>query len=121
MRHQNKRTFRNFSSGDVALVGGDFFNRSAEMNGPGAPTRLRFPGNRRAQGIIDFENARRMPEIFQPPPITNRQSITGDARELPDRNVKENGARFRQLIEIVDLAIDFDFAPELAQITSERI
>src|SRR5207253_7805530 len=121
LRHQHKWTLRDFAARNVALGIGNFFNRAAEMNGAGAAAPFRFPRNRRRQRVIDFENSRRVPEIFQAAAITIWKPIAGDPGQLPDGCIKKGHTRFWQLIQILDPAVDLDLAAELDQIFGERI
>src|SRR6266404_7742507 len=121
LRHQHERTLRNFAARDFALCTRNFINRSAKMNCAGAAAPLRFPRNRRRQRVIDFENSRRVPEIFQAAAITVWQSIAGDPGQLPHGCIKKGDTRFRQLVQILDPAVDLDLAAELDQIFGERV
>src|SRR6516225_5584333 len=91
------------------------------MNGACVTARIRFPWNRLAERIINFENTWRVSEQFQSPPIARRQSLSGDSQKFPHRNVQKNSPRSWQLIQIFDGTIDLDIPAELTQITCERI
>src|SRR6266480_4541641 len=90
LRHQHERTVWNFATRDIALCVRNFINCSAEMNGAGAAACFGFPRNRRRQRVIDFENSRRVLEIFQSATTTSWQAIAGDAGKLPDRCIEKN-------------------------------
>src|SRR5713226_5539370 len=54
---EHKRALGNFSVCHFAFRPGNLIDRAAEMNCASVLTSLRFPRNRRAQRVIDFENA----------------------------------------------------------------
>src|SRR6266480_411882 len=80
-----------------------------------------FSRNGRRQRVIDFENSRRVFEIFQAAAITIWKPIAGDPGQLPDGCIKKGHTRFWQLLQILDPAVDLDLAAELDQIFSERV
>jgi hypothetical protein len=43
---QDERPLGVLTAGDGGLAGGDLVQRRAEVDGPGAPALLRFPGDR---------------------------------------------------------------------------
>src|ERR1051326_8600574 len=121
LRNENKRPLRNFSIGHGALRVCKFGDRPAEMDRAGASTRLCFPWNRRRQRVIDFENAGRVPKIFQAPTIIVWQSVAHYTRKLPNRGVEKDRARFWNLIESVDATVDVDLATQLGSLFCQRV
>ena len=83
LRDEHKRVLGYLAARDFAFCPGNFIERAAEMNCAGAFADVSLPGNRRAQRVINFENARGVPETFESSAVTCRQFIARDADELP--------------------------------------
>src|SRR5438094_7887329 len=62
-----------------------------------------------------------MPKRFQSPAVAWRHLVTSDAQEFPNRNIQNNGARFWQVVKIINSMFNLDFAAELTKISSERV
>src|ERR671931_1543558 len=91
------------------------------MNRARTPASFGFPWNRRTERIIDFENPGCVSKRFQSSAIPSRHLLAGDAQELPDRNIQENGARFRQVVQIFNTMINLYFSAQHTKIIGERI
>lgn len=61
---EHKRALGNFAVRDLPFCPGNLIERTAEMNCAGVPASFSFPENRRAQRVIDFENAGGVTKIF---------------------------------------------------------
>src|ERR1700719_155503 len=61
---EHKRALGNFAVRDFAFCPGNLIDPATEMNCASVLTSFSFPRNRRAQRVVDFENARRVPKIF---------------------------------------------------------
>ena len=64
LSNEHKRALGNFAVRDFAFCPGNLIDRAAEMNCASVLTSFSFPRNRRAQCVIDFENAGGVPKIF---------------------------------------------------------
>src|SRR5262249_22721080 len=91
------------------------------MNCSRATGSFGFPRDRVTQGIVNFENSRRVSKRFESAAILRRQLLTGDSQKFPSGKIEKNGAGFWQVVEIFDAMIYFDLAAEFAQITGERV
>src|SRR6516162_1540489 len=105
----------------MAFCSCDLIHCAAEMNCSCATAGLGFPWDRLTQGIIDFENSRRVSERLQSAAIARWQFWTDDSQEFPDGNVQKNRARFRQVTKILDGAVHLDLPAKLTQITGKRV
>jgi hypothetical protein len=121
LRNQHERTVRNFAARNFTFIRRDFVNVAAEMNCSRLPASSGFPWDRFAQRIIDFENSRRVPKSFQSAAISPWQFLTGNSQKFPGRNVQKNRSRFREIAEIIDTTIYFDFSPKLTQMSGKRV
>jgi len=63
---QDKRAFGMFALTDVALGLNNFGEAAADVNCAGSSAGFRFPGNRRAQGVIHLEHAGSVAVLAQP-------------------------------------------------------
>ena len=61
---EHKRVLGDFAVRDFAFYPGNLIDRAAEMNCASALTSFSFPRDRKAQRVIDFENARGVTKIF---------------------------------------------------------
>src|SRR5206468_7666055 len=62
-----------------------------------------------------------MTKRFQSSVIPQRQSVASDAQKFPHRNIQENHAGFRQIIQIIKSPIDLDPTAEFMEISGERV
>src|SRR5437763_7165012 len=90
------------------------------MNCAGTAAGVRFPWNRVAQRVIDFENAGSVSKRFQSVPVHVGQLPASNTQEFPYRNVQENDARCWQVVQIFNATVDLDTSVEFAQIIGER-
>ncbi len=120
LRDEDKRLLRVPAARDFALTRRDFLQRPAQVKRPSRAALRRQPRHRRGKRVIDFENARRVPEIFQPPAVTIGQLRCREPGKLPTGGIEQNSARRGQLAEIFDPAIGFNFRPARANAPQAR-
>src|ERR1051326_3348957 len=62
-----------------------------------------------------------MPEFRDPPLILLWQSSVENLCETPDREIEDFYSRLRQLIDIFDTLVRFDFAAKIAEAIGQRL
>src|SRR5918993_925526 len=98
---QDERPLGVLTAGDGGLAGGDLVQRRAEVDGPGAPALLRFPGDRAVEREVHLECAGAVTVALEAPPIPLREVLAGDGEELTRRHVEEDRAGPRHLLHVI--------------------
>ena len=79
------------------------------------------PRDRTVERVIDLVGARAVAIALELPAIAVRQCPAGDPQERARREVAEDGARRRQILDGLDPLAGDDLAAERAQVAAQRI
>ena len=90
LREEDERALRMTAVAHIVFRCGDFLEGAAEMDGGGAGTLGRLPGNGSVQGVIDFEDARAVAESCELVSKPRRKAIASDTQELMRRYVTQD-------------------------------
>ena len=118
LREEHERAFRVLAAADGRLGSGDLLERATEVHGAGPGTIPRRPGDGSAQRPVELEDACTVSVSIERAEITGGQAMAGHRDELSGRDVEQDGAGFRQLVDRLDSPTGDDLASEGAQIGS---
>jgi hypothetical protein len=118
---EDEGRLRGPSAPDLPLRSRDLLERAAEMDDARAAARLRRPGNRRVERVVDLVGRGSVAERLELRAVAGRKPVARDRDELPRRDVKQDGARGRKLVERSDAAPRLDPASMIAEHARERL
>ena len=121
LRHEHERPLRNPTFPGDALGRRDLGERAAEVDGGRVRHRAVAPRHRTVEREVDLVGAHAVAVSLELTAIAVRQRPAGDAQERPRREVAEDGARRRQILDRIDPRVGDDLAAKRAQVAAERI
>src|SRR5580693_2346920 len=95
---QNERTIGDLSDPDCSFRGSNLFETSAKMHRRRSQALGGFPGNRRVQRVIHFEDGGAIAEFCHSPLVAVRESFSSNVDELSRSQVAQKHVIFRKYV-----------------------
>jgi hypothetical protein len=95
---------------DGGFPGGDLIQSSAEVDGTGPQALRRLPGDGSVEREVHLEDARSVAVILEGAPVALGEVLPRDVEQLAGRDVEEDRARARNLLDRVHPEAGVDLA-----------
>ena len=105
----------------LALGRGNLLERAADVHRCRARARLGRPRNRPAECPIDLEHTHAIPVLLQAAAVRGWQAVARNPQERTGREVAEDCARGREIVERCHWSVGDDLSAKRAQVRDERI
>src|SRR5215207_380708 len=121
LRQQHERSLGMLAAPHGGFTGGDLLQRASEVDGPGPQALDGPPGDRAVEREIYLEDAGTVTVILEGAPVALGDVRPRDVEQLAGRDVEEDRARARHLLDRVHPDAGEDLAAEGDQVRGEGV